>query len=83
LNDIWFFIEESKEYKNYLHNPSLIEEIDDLDSEERQAVKKEVAKAEAFSQLDKKAGNELKGGKRKNKTKRIRRKRKNKTSKKI
>jgi hypothetical protein len=83
LNDIWFFIEESKEYKNYLHNPTLIEEIDDLDSEERQAVKKEVAKAEAFSQLDKKAGNELKGGKRKNKTKRIRRKRKNKTSKKI
>ena len=83
LNDIWFFIEESKEYKNYLHNPSLIEEIDDLDSEERQAVKNEVAKAEAFSQLDKKAGNELKGGKRKNKTKRIKRKRKNKTSKKI
>jgi hypothetical protein len=82
LNDIWFFIEESKEYKNYLHNPSLIEEIDDLDSEERQAVKNEVAKAEAFSQLDKKAGNELKGGKRKNKTKRIKRKRKNKTVKK-
>lgn len=79
LNDIWFFIEESKEYKNYLHNPSLIEEIDDLDSEERQAVKNEVEKAEAFSQLDKKAGNELKGGKRKNKTKRIKRKRKNKT----
>ncbi len=83
LNDIWFFIEESKEYKNYLHNPSLIEEIDDLDSEERQAVKNEVAKAEAFSQLDKKAGNELKGGKIKNKTKRIKRKRKNKTVKKI
>lgn len=83
LNDIWFFIEESKEYKDYLHNPSLIEEIDDLDSEERQAVKNEVAKAEAFSQLDKKAGNELKGGKRKNKTKRIKRKRKNKTVKKI
>ena len=79
LNDIWFFIEESKEYKNYLHNPSLIEEIDDLDSEERQAVKNEVEKAEAFSQLDKKAGNELKGGKRKNKTKGIKRKRKNKT----
>lgn len=79
LNDIWFFIEESKEYKNYLHNPSLIEEIDDLDSEERQAVENEVAKAEAFSQLDKEAGNELKGGKRKNKTKRIKRKRKNKT----
>jgi hypothetical protein len=83
LNDIWFFIEESKEYKNYLHNPSLIEEIDDLDSEEQQAVKNEVAKAEAFSQLDKKAGNELKGGKRKNKTKRIKRNRKNKTVKKI
>jgi hypothetical protein len=82
LNDIWFFIEESKEYKNYLHNPTLIEEIDDLDSEERQAVKNEVAKAEAFSQLDKKAGNELKGGKRSNKTKKIKRKRKNKTVKK-
>jgi len=82
LNDIWFFIEESKEYKNYLHNPSLIEEIDDLDSEEQQAVKNEVAKAEAFSQLDKKAGNELKGGKRSNKTKKIKRKRKNKTVKK-
>merc|ERR1711991_686523 len=38
LNDIWFFIEESKEYKDYLHNPSLLEEIEDSDSEEQKAV---------------------------------------------
>ena len=82
LNDIWFFIEESKEYKNYLHNPSLLEEIEDLDSEEQKAVQNEVAKAEAFAKIEKKEENELKGGKRKNKTKRIKRKRKNKTVKK-
>jgi hypothetical protein len=83
LNDIWFFIEESKEYKNYLHNPSLLEEIKEIDDEERDAVIKEAEKAKALAKLDKEAGNELKGGKRKNKTKRIRRKRKNKTVKKI
>jgi hypothetical protein len=86
LNDIWFFIEESKEYKDYLHNPSLLEELEDLDSEERKAVQNEIAKAESFSKLDKKAGNELRGGKRKNKTKKVktkRVKRKNKTIKKI
>ena len=82
LNDIWFFIEDSKEYKNYLHNPSLVEEIDDLDSEERKAVQNEVAKAQAFAKIEKKEENELNGGKRNNKTKRIKRKRKNKTSKK-
>lgn len=83
LNDIWFFIEESKEYKNYLHNPSLLEEIKEIDDEERDAVIKEAEKAKALAKLDKEAGNELKGGKRKNKTKRIKRKRKNKTVKKI
>lgn len=82
LNDIWFFIEDSKEYKNYLHNPSLVEEIDDLDSEERKAVQNEVAKAQAFAKIEKKEENELNGGKRNNKTKRIKRKRKNKTNKK-
>lgn len=82
LNDIWFFIEESKEYKNYLHNPSLLEEIKEIDDEERDAVIKEAEKAKALAKLDKEAGNELKGGKRKNKTKRIKRKRKNKTVKK-
>ena len=82
LNDIWFFIEESKEYKNYLHNPSLVEELEVLDSEEQKAIEKEVAKYEAFAEKDKEAGNELRGGKRKNKTKRIKRKRKNKTNKK-
>ena len=82
LNDIWFFIEESKEYKNYLHNPSLLEEIKEIDDEERDAVIKKAEEAKVLAKLDKEAGNELKGGKRKNKTKRIRRKRKNKTNKK-
>ena len=82
LNDIWFFIEESKEYKNYLHNPSLVEELEVLDSEEQEAIEKEVAKYEAFAEKDKEAENNLNGGKRKNKTKRIKRKRKNKTNKK-
>tara|TARA_B100000925_G_scaffold277663_1_gene245811 strand:- start:106 stop:1326 length:1221 start_codon:yes stop_codon:yes gene_type:complete len=82
LNDIWFFIEESKEYKNYLHNPSLLEEIKEIDDEERDAVIKKAEEAKVLAKLDKEAGNELKGGKRKNKTKRIRRKRKNKTVKK-
>jgi hypothetical protein len=82
LNDIWFFIEESKEYKDYLHNPSLVEELEVLDSEEQKAIEKEVAKYEAFAEKDKEAENNLNGGKRKNKTKRIRRKIKNKTNKK-
>jgi hypothetical protein len=82
LSDIWFFIEESKEYKNYLHNPSLLEEIKEIDDEERDAVIKKAEEAKALAKLDKEAENNLNGGKRKNKTKRIRRKRKNKTVKK-
>tara|TARA_B100000035_G_scaffold274444_1_gene250838 strand:+ start:313 stop:1536 length:1224 start_codon:yes stop_codon:yes gene_type:complete len=82
LNDIWFFIEESKEYKNYLHNPSLLEEIKEIDDEERDAVIKKAEEAKVLAKLDKEAKNNLNGGKRKNKTKRIRRKIKNKTNKK-
>lgn len=82
LSDIWFFIEESKEYKNYLHNPSLLEEIKEIDDEERDAVIKKAEEAKALAKLDKEAENNLNGGKRKNKTKRIKRKRKNKTVKK-
>ena len=53
-----------------------------MDSEERKAVQNEVAKAQAFAKIEKKEENELNGGKRNNKTKRIKRKRKNKTNKK-
>ena len=62
--------------------PKELEEIKEIDDEERDAVIKEAEKAKALAKLDKEAGNELKGGKRKNKTKRIKRKRKNKTVKK-
>lgn len=82
LNDIWFFIEESKEYKNYLHNPSLIEEIEEIDDEERNAVIKEAERAKALAEYGENAEKELaNGGKRSNKTKKIKRKRKNKTNK--
>ena len=82
LNDIWFFIEESKEYKNYLHNPSLIEEIEEIDDEERNAVIKEAERAKALAEYGENAEKELaNGGKRSNKTKKIKRKRNNKTNK--